>query len=86
MKWKLGEYRDLRNLNEVTMLGKPYYLLYIPIMVTKFKFLNSNPGKGIHRASGHRRGAKCCVRLDKRFWVEQTWVHRSYTGALEFGV
>ena len=24
----------LRNLNEVTILGKPYYLLYIPIMVT----------------------------------------------------
>ena len=29
-----GEYRDLRNLSEVTVLGKPYYLLYIPIMVT----------------------------------------------------
>ena len=24
----------LRNLNQVTILGKPYYLLYIPIMVT----------------------------------------------------
>ena len=24
----------LRYLNEVTILGKPYYLLYIPIMVT----------------------------------------------------
>ena len=24
----------LRNLNLVTILGKPYYLLYIPIMVT----------------------------------------------------
>ena len=24
----------LRNLNEVTILGEPYYLLYIPIMVT----------------------------------------------------
>ena len=24
----------LRNLNEVTILGKPFYLLYIPIMVT----------------------------------------------------
>ena len=25
------------------MLGKAYYLLYIPIMVTLFRFLNSNP-------------------------------------------
>ena len=35
----------LRNLNSVTILGKPYYLLYIPIMVTEFKYLNSNPDK-----------------------------------------
>ena len=27
------------------MIRKPYYLLYIPIMVTKMKFLNSNPVK-----------------------------------------
>ena len=43
MKWKLGEYRDSRNLIEVTILGKPYHLLYIPTMVTYFKFLNINP-------------------------------------------
>ena len=43
MKWKLGEYRDLRNLIEVTILGEPYYLPYIPIMVTYFKLLKSNP-------------------------------------------
>ena len=31
----------LRNLNSVTILGKPYYFpyIYIPIMVTYFKFL-----------------------------------------------
>ena len=32
-----------RNLTSVALLGKPYYLLYIPIVVTWFKFLNSNP-------------------------------------------
>ena len=34
----------LRNLIKVTILGKPCYVLYIPIMVTYFKVLNSNPG------------------------------------------
>ena len=29
-----GGIQGLRNLNEVTILGKPYYLLYIPIMET----------------------------------------------------
>ena len=31
----------LRNLNSVTILGKPYYLLYMPIMVTET--LNPEP-------------------------------------------
>ena len=38
----------LKSLIQVTTLGKPYSLLYlyiyIPVMVTEFKFLNSNPG------------------------------------------
>ena len=34
MRWKLGERRDLRNLIEVAILGKPYELLHIPIMAT----------------------------------------------------
>ena len=33
----------LRNLNLVTILGKLYYLLYLPIMVTEFKLLNPKP-------------------------------------------
>ena len=33
----------LRNLNYVTKLQSPDDLLYIPTMVTCFKFLNSNP-------------------------------------------
>ena len=47
MKWKLGECRGLRNLIEVTMLGKPYYLLDIPIMETQLKFLHSNPASAV---------------------------------------
>ena len=33
----------LRNLNYVTIIQKPYYLRYIPVMVTLMKSLNSNP-------------------------------------------
>ena len=32
----------LRNLHEVTMIRKP---CSVPITITSFKFLNSNPGK-----------------------------------------
>ena len=32
MKWKLGEYRDLRNLTQVTIRGKPDYLNMHPIL------------------------------------------------------
>ena len=39
----------------VAILGKLFYLLYIPIMVTQFKFLNSNPGCGDARAERLRR-------------------------------
>ena len=46
MKWKLGEYRDLRNLLEVTVFWGPYYLLYIPFLVTELKLLSSNPVEG----------------------------------------
>ena len=35
----------LRHLNDVTGLGKPYCSPCIPIIVTQFKFLNSNPEK-----------------------------------------
>ena len=28
IKWKLGKHRDLLNLNSVTMVGNPCYLLY----------------------------------------------------------
>ena len=41
----------LSNSTKVTTLGKPYYLLYIPVLVTKFKFLKSNPVSG--PAKGH---------------------------------
>ena len=31
---------------EVAIIRKPYYLLYVPIMVSQLKFLNSNPDSG----------------------------------------
>ena len=38
----------LRNLIQVTILAKPQYVIdiYIPMTVTSFRFLNSNPGNG----------------------------------------
>ena len=36
----------LRNLNSVTRIQKPYYLLYIQNMVTLTMFLNSKPADG----------------------------------------
>ena len=36
----------LRNLNQVVIVPKPYYLLHIPIIVIYIKFLNSNPDPG----------------------------------------
>ena len=36
----------LKNLNKVTTIQKPHYLLHIPAMVTSTKFLDSNQATG----------------------------------------
>ena len=33
----------LKDLIHITRIQKPYYLLYIPIVVTEIKFLDKNP-------------------------------------------
>ena len=37
---------DKSMVSEMTILGKPYYSLYIPPMVTQSKFLKSHPAFG----------------------------------------
>ena len=55
----------LRNLVKITILGKPYCLLYIPnvvtlnptlIMVTFFR--NSNPGRGLRSSARRSRAGR----------------------------
>ena len=36
----------LRNENEGIVIQKPYYLLYVPIVVASIQFLKSNPAEG----------------------------------------
>ena len=46
----------LTNLKKITIIQKQYFLLCIPILVTSFKFFNSNPEEGLH-AAAHTRMA-----------------------------
>ena len=41
--WVAVKDLNLSSHTSKTILLKPYYLLYIPIMVTSIKFFNSNP-------------------------------------------
>ena len=78
----------LRNLNQVTILGKPYYLLYIPIMVTSIKFLNSKPRLGtadrICCMTGVARREGGCCSIDRLLHSLRLWQHAQYgTGSFE---
>ena len=75
----------LRNLNSVTTIQIPYYLITIhPFFVTYIEFLNSNPGF-IHASAhaffrvlslGLQRGSWSTGKLEFHFWVLSLHQHR----------
>ena len=49
-----------RNLHKVTIMRKPYNLLYIPILVTYVLLLHVQPHMGVSIKQGVQFGGPCC--------------------------